>query len=87
MKYSLGLHPKTPNFLTHCCLLFFGLVDCYAVVLKQTSPFILGVAPQTCVTFFLDKKVTKKSRLMIFLLQVTLVVYRAIKAISLRFIS
>jgi hypothetical protein len=31
----LGLHPKPPNFLTRCCLLFFDLVDCCAVVLKQ----------------------------------------------------
>jgi hypothetical protein len=47
----------------------------------------LGLPPQTRVTFFLDKKVTKKSRLMTFLLQVTFVVSRAIQAIPLRFIS
>ena len=54
---------------------------------KNDNLLNLGLPPQTRVTFFLDKKVTKKSRLMIFLLQVTFVVCHAIQAITLRFIS
>ena len=57
-------------------------------VTRKMIIFFLGVAPQTRDTFCLETKSTpKNSRLMRFLLQVTLVVCHAIQAISLRFIS
>jgi len=75
--FAWGCHPKPVILFNSLLFIVFCLVDCYAVVLKQNFCLILGLPPQTRVTFFLDKKVTKKSRLMMLLLQSTVPVSAA----------